>query len=777
MSKTNLTGMLRLGLLLVLTGLLAFIAPNALAGQSDQPSQQSEAGDPPTRVARISFADGSVSMQPGGSGDWGAAAVNRPMTIGDKLWTDKDSRAELQTGVVSIHLGSMTALSFLNLDENITQMRLAEGSINFRVKEMREGDLYEVDTPNLAFTVTQAGAFRIDVNENGDSTGITVIRGEGQVTASGKTYNIQPDQRGVFNGTDDVQSTIVQAPPEDGLDQWANERDLREQDSVSSKYVPQDMPGTADLDNNGTWSEEPDYGPVWYPSDVPDDWAPYSNGYWSYVGPWGWTWVGYEPWGFAPFHYGRWSYFGGRWGWCPGPIYGPAIYGPAFVGFLGGGFGFGVGWFPLGFGEPFNPWFRCGPRFTERINVRNTFIRNTTILNARNLGNYNFRYAHNARAVTATSRSSFTGSQMIRRGQFHVTEASLRNAKVTNNVGVSPSRQSAFGASNLRGNVSRPPASVQNRSVMARTAPARGASDTRVRTMDTRGLRPGRAGNSLPSSGSNHSANSPNTGGSFSRQNDVSRNRPPSAVENNPRTLNNNGARGSSQRVTNGAHTWEAQGNTTDRGRAPQGFGSSDRPSSNSGVTPRTNRQDRPPWAGSGAPSNFGGSRSVGNANRPAYSGGNGSYQPPQRSAPSYDRGSSAPRSYSAPGRSYPAPSRNYSAPNRDYSAPGRSNSAPAPGRSYSAPSRSYAAPAPSRNYSAPSRSYSAPSRSYSAPAPSRSYSAPSRSYSAPSRSYSSPAPSRSSGGGGGGGGGSSHSSSGGGSSHGGGGGGGRPHR
>ncbi len=102
------------------------------------------------------------------------------MTIGDKIWTDKDSRAELQTGVVSIHLGSMTALSFLNLDQAITQMRLAEGSINFRVKEIREGDTYEVDTPNLAFTITQAGAFRIDVNENGDNTGITVIRGAGK---------------------------------------------------------------------------------------------------------------------------------------------------------------------------------------------------------------------------------------------------------------------------------------------------------------------------------------------------------------------------------------------------------------------------------------------------------------------------------------------------------------------------------------------------------------------------------------------------------------------
>ena len=316
MLKTKFSGKPRLSLLLCLIGLLSFSAQQVRAQQPDQappapqadqpnqadpadPSTQSDANDPPTRVARISYLDGSVSLQPGGAGDWGSAARNRPMTVGDKIWTDKDSRAELQTGVVSIHLGSMTALSFLNLDQTITQMRLAEGSINFRVKEIREGDTYEVDTPNLAFTITQAGAFRIDVNENGDNTGITVIRGAGQVTASGKTYDLQAGQRGIFNGTDDVQSTILpQAPPADGLDQWASQRDLGEQNSISKRYVPEDMPGTQDLDNNGTWSQDGANGPVWYPSEVSPDWAPYSNGYWSYIGPWGWTWVDYAPWGF-----------------------------------------------------------------------------------------------------------------------------------------------------------------------------------------------------------------------------------------------------------------------------------------------------------------------------------------------------------------------------------------------------------------------------------------------------------------------------------------------
>jgi hypothetical protein len=544
------------------------------------------------------------------------------MTVGDKIWTDKDSRAELQTGVVSIHLGSMTALSFLNLDQTITQMRLAEGSINFRVKEIREGDTYEVDTPNLAFTIKQAGAFRIDVNENGDNTGITVIRGAGQVTASGKTYDLQAGQRGIFNGTDDVQSTILpQAPPGDGLDQWASQRDLGEQNSVSRRYVPEDMPGTQDLDNNGTWSQDGANGPVWYPSEVSPDWAPYSNGYWSYIGPWGWTWVDYAPWGFAPFHYGRWGYIGGRWGWYPGPRVGFSIYGPAFVGFLGGfgfgfGVGFGVGWFPLGFGEPFHPWYHCGYGYVNRVNVRNTYIHNVNVFHSNS--NFNYAYAHNTHAVTAASRSAFTGGQAINRGAAHINEASLRGAQVTNNAGVSPTRQSALGAANTRGNVSRPPSSVENRSVMARTAPAAGASHIPVHTMSTSGLSAGRSGNA----------------GTTARQNQLSQGRPPSAGGNNSRS-------------------WSAQGNTTDHGQAPKGFGSSNSPSNNSTMSARAN--NRPPWAGSGA-----------SVNGSANPGGGRSYTP-QGNAPANNR------SYASQARSNPVPARSYSAPSRTYSAPSRS--------------------------------------------------------------------------------------------------------
>jgi hypothetical protein len=48
--------------------------------------------DPPSRVARLSYYQGTVSMQPSGSGDWVPAIINRPFTTGDYLYTDIPTR-------------------------------------------------------------------------------------------------------------------------------------------------------------------------------------------------------------------------------------------------------------------------------------------------------------------------------------------------------------------------------------------------------------------------------------------------------------------------------------------------------------------------------------------------------------------------------------------------------------------------------------------------------------------------------------------------------------
>jgi len=666
--KANVTAKSTIALLLCLAASLFLLSPavKAQGPESDATVTSGDVGpsaddtqDPPSRVARISFTDGAVSLQSGGTGDWGTATKNRPMTIGDKLWVDQNSRAELQAGQAALHLGSMTAISFLNLDQNITQVRLAEGKLNFRVREILQGDNYEVDTPNLTFTVREAGAFRIDVNENGDYTSVTAIRGQGEIAAGGQTYPLHAGERADVTGADNnVKFSTAAAPAPDDLDRWAQDRDLKEDNSPSAQHVSRDMVGYSDLDDYGTWSEQPDYGSVWTPNNVDPGWAPYSNGYWNYVGPWGWTWVGYEPWGFAPFHYGRWNWFGSYWGWCPGPIYGRPFYGPAFVGFLGGfgfGFGFGYGyghaWFPLGWGEPFHPWYHAGGAYWHNVNIHNTFIRNTNVISAR--GNFNYRYAHSANAVTAASHNAFVNGQAINRGATHLSASALRSAKVTNSINASPTHSSYLGAANSRGHVATPSASVQNRSVMARTAPAASASHLPVHTMNNSTLR---SGNSTATTAARSGGAS--SGLSANRQSQPSANRPPSNVQQGSRP---SGSVNSAARPNTSSRTWSAQGNSTDSGRAPQGFGSSNRPA-NSVSAARTNNTNRPPWAGSGGAPN---SATRNSTNRPPSSmNGNRSYTPRSYNG---NRGYSAPRNYSSP-RSY-APPHGSSVP-RSYSAP-----------------------------------------------------------------------------------------------------------
>ena len=104
---------------------------------------------------------------------------------------------------------------------------------------------------------------------------------------------------------------------------------------------------------------------------------PTRTGRWAYVQPYGWTWVDEQPWGFAPYHYGRWAQRNNRWFWVPPERHERAVYAPALVAFVGGtelGMALGaqnrapVGWFPLGPREVYVPPYTTNRDYYRRIN-------------------------------------------------------------------------------------------------------------------------------------------------------------------------------------------------------------------------------------------------------------------------------------------------------------------------------------------------------------------------------------------------------------------------
>jgi len=111
-------------------------------GQVQAQAEDQNDQDPPGRVARLNYSEGSVSFQPGGENDWVTAVPNRPMVTGDNLWADENSRAEAHIGSTAIRLGPKTGITFLEITDRTTQIRLAQGSLIMRLRHVDDEDTY-----------------------------------------------------------------------------------------------------------------------------------------------------------------------------------------------------------------------------------------------------------------------------------------------------------------------------------------------------------------------------------------------------------------------------------------------------------------------------------------------------------------------------------------------------------------------------------------------------------------------------------------------------------
>src|SRR6266567_117602 len=96
--------------------------------------------------------------------------------------------------------------------------------------------------------------------------------------------------------------------------------------------------------SGGNWIDVEGYGYGWQPDVAVNDsnWRPYADGYWAYTDD-GWTWISYEDFGWATYHYGRWANLSDYgWTWFLGS---DLDWGPAWVSWRTGGDY--VGWSPL----------------------------------------------------------------------------------------------------------------------------------------------------------------------------------------------------------------------------------------------------------------------------------------------------------------------------------------------------------------------------------------------------------------------------------------------
>jgi hypothetical protein len=431
----------------------------------------SRAQDPPDRVGRLSFIGGDVSFRPGGEDEWTAATLNYPLTTGDELWAEAGARAEITLGSAAIRLARSTAAGFLTLDDQMTQIRLSQGSLQVRLRDFADDETFEIDTPNGAVRLLQTGSYRVDVDARGYATTLTVREGRAELTAAGSSLSVQDDEAATVYDIDSPSYDMRTPRPADEWERWAALRDRRLDDSPSARYVSRDMPGYEDLDDNGDWHQTPEYGAVWVPRHVVAGWSPYRNGHWAWIEPWGWTWIDDAPWGFAPYHYGRWVYMGRGWAWVPGHFVARPVYAPALVVFVGGsswnvsiGLGGGVGWFPLGPDEVYVPVYHVSDRYVRRINNAPVNITLADMTNVR------YRNRTSPGGVTVVTRETFVGARPVGRSLIVVPRDKMNRAPVVGTAApFAPTRESVAHQGGRP--VGRPPEVVTTRRVVVRTAP------------------------------------------------------------------------------------------------------------------------------------------------------------------------------------------------------------------------------------------------------------------------------------------------------------------
>ena len=396
--------------------------------------------DPPGRVGRLADLNGQVWFQAQDSKEWEAAQRNRPLTNGDRISTDANANAELTIGSASLRLDSGTAIDILQIDDEHIDLQLLNGSVYMRVQSQETARELGLNTAEGRFQIERAGRYLLDRIDA--SSAFSAINGQARFQGGTHSRQVANGQRVEVWLAADGQPSIQSGPLQsDAFANWNRERDRGDEHQPyrpeSGRYVSEEMTGAEDLDRHGRWQQSSEFGSVWYPSDVPSGWAPYSTGRWVWVRPWGWTWVDAQPWGFAPFHYGRWVHWQSRWCWVPGRYVRRPVYAPALVAWVGGprwgvsinlGGAAPIGWFALGPREVYVPGYRVSPHYVQNVNITHvTNITNiTNIINPPQqvVGQAEYRNRHIPKAVTVVPQSVLSRQEAVAPAAQHWRDTS-----------------------------------------------------------------------------------------------------------------------------------------------------------------------------------------------------------------------------------------------------------------------------------------------------------------------------------------------------------------
>ncbi|MDI1286891.1 MAG: hypothetical protein PSV46_21080 [Reyranella sp.] len=410
--------------------------------------------EPPSQVGRLAYTEGSVSFHDDEQAGWSPAVINTPLTSGDSIWTEPNARSEISVAGTRVRMDGSTQLNMLAIEDNQTQLQVGQGRVDIKTYSLNPNIPYSVVTPRGTINLRQQGDYYVEAGSTQDATRLGVRSGAAQIQGlNGQMLTVNAGQVGeVFGDSGALQMRTVNSASPALPASWAA-RDRQVNYDLPTQYLSAGITGYEDLNANGTWSNDSQYGNVWTPRSVPSGWQPYKEGHWTYVKPYGWTWVDDQPWGYAPSHYGRWANRNNQWVWVPPQRETQPVYAPALVDFiggvqliqalLGGGTSLGaqnsapVGWFPLGPREAYVPSYSTDRAYYTRLNSSNQVQQQALDerwLRAQRREAYiagqNNTALANQRFTTVIPSTVFVNSQPVARAALQVSPAQIAAAPV-----------------------------------------------------------------------------------------------------------------------------------------------------------------------------------------------------------------------------------------------------------------------------------------------------------------------------------------------------------
>ena len=180
------------------------------------------------RIVRLSFIQGSVTLQPTGAGDR-AARLYDPVQEGFLLRTHADSFAEVEfENGSTARLGEDSAIFFEQLalanqtGGKLNRLSLRRGYATFNVDLARE-DIFEVEAQGTEIELEESAEFRVDLDT--PQTHIKVFDGRVFVEGPMGTVEVEANQTLTLNPDGEELIELRSGITEDAWDQWNRERD------------------------------------------------------------------------------------------------------------------------------------------------------------------------------------------------------------------------------------------------------------------------------------------------------------------------------------------------------------------------------------------------------------------------------------------------------------------------------------------------------------------------------------------------------------------------